>query len=84
MKSNKQRTKPAALTAGILVLLAIAAAGLFFSRQRTRIDMTQTFSLPKLADLPDAQWQLLSKKKIFFAHMSVGFNILEGVQRKQK
>jgi len=84
MKSNKQRTKPAALTAGILILLVIATAGIFFSCQRTRIDMTQTLSFPKLADLPDAQWQFLSKKKIFFAHMSVGFNILEGVQRKQK
>lgn len=33
-----------------------------------------------IKEVPDAVWQKLSKKKIYFAHQSVGFNIMEGVQ----
>ncbi len=33
-----------------------------------------------IKDVPDAVWQKLSTKKIYFAHQSVGFNIMEGIQ----
>jgi hypothetical protein len=33
-----------------------------------------------LKDIPDAAWEKLSKKKIYFGHQSVGFNIIDGVQ----
>jgi len=34
----------------------------------------------KLSDVPDAVWQKLSDKKIYFGHQSVGYNILDGVR----
>ena len=33
-----------------------------------------------LKDVSDAAWKKLNKKKIYFGHQSVGYNILEGVQ----
>ena len=33
-----------------------------------------------LKDIPDAAWEKLSQKKIFFGHQSVGFNIIDGIQ----
>jgi lysophospholipase L1-like esterase len=84
MKSNKPNIKRMALPAVLIVLLIIAAGGLLLSMQRTRIDMAQTISFPSVSDLPPSQWQILSQKKVFFAHMSVGYNILDGAQRKQK
>jgi lysophospholipase L1-like esterase len=32
-------------------------------------------------DVPPEKWQELSKKKIYFGHQSVGYNIIEGIQR---
>jgi hypothetical protein len=29
--------------------------------------------------IPSSQWEILSNKKIFFAHQSVGFNIIDGI-----
>jgi hypothetical protein len=84
MKLNKLYIKHAVLAAVILILLILAAGGLLFSMQRTRIDMAQTISFPSIQDLPDTSWTTLTQKKIYFAHMSVGYNILDGVQRKQK
>ena len=37
-----------------------------------------------LKDAPDAAWESLSKKKIYFGHQSVGFNIMDGVQDLMK
>lgn len=33
-----------------------------------------------LKDVPDATWEKLSKKTLYFGHQSVGYNILDGVQ----
>ncbi len=33
-----------------------------------------------LKDIPDSAWESLSKKKIYFGHQSVGYNILDGVR----
>ena len=37
-----------------------------------------------LKDIPDAAWEKLSKKKIYFGHQSVGFNIIDGVKDLMK
>lgn len=84
MKSNKQHLKRTVFSAAFLILMILAAGGILLSRQRTRIDMTQTISFPSVSDLPPSQWQILAQKKIFFAHMSVGYNILDGTERTQK
>ncbi len=34
----------------------------------------------KLSDVPDAAWQKLASRKIYFGHQSVGYNILDGVR----
>jgi hypothetical protein len=47
---------------------------------RIRIDMNTKIQFPEWNSISPLQWQTLSQKKIFFAHMSVGNNILEGVQ----
>ncbi|BBO72962.1 hypothetical protein DSCW_03790 [Desulfosarcina widdelii] len=37
-----------------------------------------------LKDIPDAAWEKLSQKKIYFGHQSVGFNIMDGVEDLKK
>ncbi|GAB6909950.1 conserved hypothetical protein [Desulfosarcina cetonica] len=37
-----------------------------------------------LKDIPDAAWEKLSHKKIYFGHQSVGFNIMDGVKDLMK
>ncbi len=37
-----------------------------------------------LKDIPDAAWEKLSQKKIFFGHQSVGFNIIDGIRDLMK
>ena len=33
-----------------------------------------------IKDVPAEKWKKLAKKKIYFGHQSVGFNIMDGVQ----
>ncbi len=37
-----------------------------------------------LKELPDTTWEALSKKKFYFGHQSVGYNILDGIKDLQK
>jgi len=37
-----------------------------------------------LKDIPDAAWEKLSQKKIYFGHQSVGYNIIDGVKDLMK
>jgi len=37
-----------------------------------------------LKEIPDAAWENLSQKKIYFGHQSVGFNIMDGVEDLKK
>jgi lysophospholipase L1-like esterase len=36
--------------------------------------------LPSIESIPAEYWQALAEKKIFFAHMSVGYNIIDGIK----
>lgn len=45
---------------------------------RIKIDMNTKVELPQWKSVSPSQWQTLSQKKILFAHMSVGNNILDG------
>lgn len=38
----------------------------------------------KIEDVPKEKWQELAKKKIYFGHQSVGFNIVDGMQAVMK
>lgn len=38
----------------------------------------------KIEDVPKEKWQTLAKKKIYFGHQSVGFNIIAGMQAVMK
>jgi len=38
---------------------------------------------PQKTEVPKAVWDSLSQKKIYFGHMSVGFNILDGIRDLQ-
>lgn len=61
----------------LLILSAIAFALLV--NQGTKMT-TEKVDLPKIRDVPAKSWEKLAKKKIFFAHMSVGLNIIEGIE----
>ena len=41
--------------------------------------MTERTELPSMAGIPDATWQTLAQKKIYFGHQSVGDNIIAGM-----
>jgi hypothetical protein len=55
----------------ILITIIPACSGGSMSDQKSTYD--------SLKKVPDSAWQELSKKKIYFAHQSVGFNILDGI-----
>jgi len=44
----------------------------------------QQSSFDSIKDVPDSIWQNLSKKKIYFGHQSVGFNIIDGIEDVMK
>jgi len=44
------------------------------------MDTTNKVSFPSIKDVPAEAWQKLSKKKIYFGHQSVGYNIMDGVK----
>ncbi len=66
-----------------LLLAILSVVGLFsilVYMDRMQIDMSRKNDLPQWDTVSLSQWQVLSQKKIFFARMSVGSNILDGVQ----
>ena len=40
----------------------------------------KTTHSPSIKDIQESTWKKLSKKKIYFGHQSVGFNIIEGLK----
>ncbi|GAB6098051.1 hypothetical protein JCM14469_43060 [Desulfatiferula olefinivorans] len=64
----------------IALILSLFIAGC------SRGDMKeQKNNYASLNDVPDSTWQKLSKKKIYFGHQSVGYDIIEGIDLlKQK
>lgn len=48
------------------------------------MDTDRTISFPTIGDTPQEAWKTLMQKNTFFAHMSVGYDILDGARRKEK
>ena len=40
----------------------------------------QTVNLPKIKDVPTSSWERLSKKRMYFGHHRVGYNIVGGIK----
>ena len=47
-------------------------------------EMEKKGTYKNLNDIPDRAWEELSKKKIYFGHQSVGFNIIAGIEDLMK
>ena len=65
------------LTAFLLIVVSwstIIACG------RKEMTATETILLPSINDVSREDWATLERKRIFFGHQSVGFNIMEGVR----
>lgn len=45
---------------------------------------TEKVKLPSINETPESAWQRLSQKKIYFAHQSVGNNIIDGINKIMK
>ena len=58
------------------IMLTISCSGGEMEQKKT--------TYASLKDIPDAAWEKLSQKKIFFGHQSVGFNIIDGIQDLMK
>jgi len=56
-----------------LVLLGICFTGSIAMAQEKTVFKT-------IKDVPQQKWESLAQKKIFFAHQSVGFNIIDGIK----
>jgi hypothetical protein len=46
--------------------------------------MQENDTVGDMKAVPESQWKGLSEKKIYFGHMSVGFNIIEGIKDVMK
>lgn len=51
-------------------------------RGEKMIEETKPF--PIITDIPESKWEGLSKKRIYFGHQSVGFNIIDGLKDVMK
>jgi hypothetical protein len=40
----------------------------------------EKISFPSIKNVPESQWEELSKKRIYFGHQSVGVNIVDGIK----
>jgi len=65
------------LTIPIIILL------LFFSCSGGNMP-EQKVTFPSIKDVQIEKWQKLTKKKIYFGHQSVGFNIMDGIKDVMK
>ncbi len=67
----------------IFILFAISACSA--DNNGKGIDMTIIPEITSsLSNIPNNNWENLSRNKIYFAHMSVGYNIIEGMQDLMK
>ncbi len=66
------------LIAGCLGALA-ALAVVTINSHKVQTKMIENYKEPVLSEVPQEKWNALSQKTIFFAHMSVGKNILDGL-----
>jgi hypothetical protein len=64
----------------LAILPVVGYISIWCYMDRVQIDMNIKTDLPQWDSISTSQWQALSQKKIFFAHMSVGNNILDGAQ----
>lgn len=62
-----------------LLTLAIVSLFLFTACNGGKMPEKQV-TFTALKDVPESTWKTLSKKKIFFGHQSVGFNIIDGIK----
>lgn len=60
-------------------LLAVGSLAMLVTRIRTRTD-TDKITFPSIDDVPREYWAKLAGKKIFFAHQSVEYNIIDGIK----
>ncbi len=72
-------TAPACLLSFRMALLALSMPLLFAGCANTVQSLDATATRASLRDIDDATWQILAQRKIFFAHQSVGANVLEGI-----
>lgn len=66
----------------LLFILLIFSISLFNCNGGPMPEKKKIFE--NINDVPKSKWEKLSEKKIYFAHKSVGFNIIEGVQDVMK
>jgi hypothetical protein len=67
----------------ILSIALIFSAILIFSCSGGKMD-EKHLDFDSIKDVPDAVWQKLNNKKIYFGHRSVGNNILDGIKDVMK
>jgi hypothetical protein len=63
----------------VALILIISILPMFFVKIKIKTDVNKV-ALPSIDDVPMEYWAKLAEKKIFFGHMSVGYNIIEGVK----
>ncbi len=60
------------------IFLPLAGVGILSCRGKERSNLNPV-PLEKVADLPKASLECLAKKRVFFGHQSVGYNIVDGI-----
>lgn len=60
-------------------VLSITATIMLFFLLGYETMANELIRFKKIEDVPVVQWEKLAQKKIYFAHQSVGFNIIDGI-----
>lgn len=63
----------------LIAVLIIAVATISLVKIKTKLEPNK-ITLPSIEEVPNEFWTKLARKKIFFGHKSVGYDILEGIK----
>ena len=63
----------------VAVIPTIGVTTMLCTRIKTKED-TSRIMLQSIDDVPQEYWAKLAEKRIFFGHMSVGYNMINGIE----
>jgi len=63
----------------VAIVLTIGVTTVFCTRIETKEEANRIM-LPSIDNVPEEHWARLAEKKIFLGHMSVGYNIIDGIR----
>lgn len=72
------------IVSSVIILMVTIACNGGEMKEQVAEKKGKTIRYDSLKDIPDSAWKKFEKKKIFFGHQSVGYNIINGIEDLMK